>query len=241
MQTPLSHASPGTEWIGHRGAPREFTENTLPAFQRAIERGAEAIELDVHATADGVVVVHHDPKLSRSRSPGQPSLEISATRWAALREVPIGDGAAIPTLADVLDLAADRTRVYVEIKGKQIERLVVDVIRSSAADCAIHSFDHDTVARVSEIAPNIPRGILFEDHRIDVAGAMRYTSARDVWPAWRLIDRELVTQVHSAGGRVIAWTVNAQAEADRLTDIAVDGICTDDLRAFNLVTRSKRP
>lgn len=241
MTRPLSRTPDGTEWIGHRGAPREFAENTLPAFQRAIERGAEAIELDVHATADGVVVVHHDPELSRNASSVQSSLEISSASWETLRKILIGNGATIPTLADVLELAANKARVYVEIKGKQIERLVVDVIQRSAADCAIHSFDHDTVARVSEIAPHIPRGILFEDDRIDVTAAMRYASARDVWPAWRLIDRELVSQVHAAGGRVIAWTVNAPEEAKRLIDIGVDGICSDDLRAFDLVTRGKRP
>jgi glycerophosphoryl diester phosphodiesterase len=61
------------ERIGHRGASKEFRENTLPAFQRAIELGADGVELDVHVTADGVAVVHHDPGV-RAKRPGQRAL-----------------------------------------------------------------------------------------------------------------------------------------------------------------------
>ncbi|HET9425615.1 MAG TPA: glycerophosphodiester phosphodiesterase, partial [Gemmatimonadaceae bacterium] len=57
------------ERIGHRGAPRRYLENTLPAFTEAVRLGADAVELDVHVTADGQVVVHHDPALSRRVTP----------------------------------------------------------------------------------------------------------------------------------------------------------------------------
>ena len=80
------------------------------------------------------------------------------------------------------------------------------------------------------VAPNVPRGILFDSAPRDVVGDMHHTGARDVWPKWTLINRSLVDTVHNAGGRVIAWTVNTRDAIDRLTLMGVDGICTDDVR-----------
>jgi glycerophosphoryl diester phosphodiesterase len=232
MTPPSSRSTPTAEWIGHRGAPREFFENTLPSFERALQRGADAVELDVHATSDGVVIVHHDPVAIDRSTASAGGVHIARVPWQQLRQIDLGAGARIPTLADVLQLVARKARVYVEIKGRHIEPLVIDVIDRSGADCAIHAFDHDAIARVSELAPHIPRGILFEDRIVDVSHVMQRTSARDVWPEWRLIDRALVTQVHAAGARVIAWTVNSALDATRLTELGVDGICSDDLRSL---------
>jgi glycerophosphoryl diester phosphodiesterase len=214
------------ERIAHRGAKREFPENTLAAFSRAFERGAGAIELDVHATRDGVVVVHHDETV-RPRGGGSP--EIERTGWSELRRLTI-DGATLPTLDEVLaDVPAGGT-VYVEIKGRGIEVLVAEVIASSATTCAVHSFDHETVARMREIAPAIPRGILLDAAPTDLARMIGAVGARDVWPEWTLIDRAMVGLVHSLGGRVIAWTVNDRDAAQRLVDMGVDGLCSDDVR-----------
>ena len=218
------------EWIAHRGASREAHENTIPAFAIALERGADAIELDVHATADGIVVVHHDPALSTTLAPEHRGRAIRDTDWATLRDIELSAGARIPTLADVLDLVAHHAYVYVEIKGARIEPLVIAAIGASRADCAVHSFEHESIVRVATLAPDLPRGILIEDRGIDIRGAMRHASARDVWPQWRLIDRDLVTCVHDAGGRVIAWTVNGPSDARQLADLGVDGVCSDDLR-----------
>ena len=104
-------------------------------------------------------------------------------------------------------------RAYVEIKGAGHRRRGRGVVAAAGCDCAVHSFDHAAVARMREIAPDIPRGILYDDRSIDVVAAMRRTGARDVWPEWRLVDRATVKRVHDAGGRVIAWTVNSRAAA----------------------------
>lgn len=218
------------ERIAHRGAPRELLENTLPSFERALERGAQAIELDVHATSDGVVVVHHDPTLGRAVDPLHHGLALADVSWRQLREVELAPGLGVPSLAEVLDLVAGRARVYVEIKGHAIEPLVVDVVRRSRCACALHSFDAATVARVSEIAPELRRGILLDEPGRDIRALMQSVGALDVWPEWRLIDGRMVDVVHHAGGRVVAWTVNSTADAEQLLDLGVDGICTDDLR-----------
>jgi len=219
------------ERIGHRGAKREFPENTLPAFRRAYERGADAVELDVHATSDGVVIVHHDPSV---HGPDGRLLEIASTPWSLLKTVRFDGDIGIPTLCDVLDETPPNATVYVEIKGKNIEHAVVECIRRCRATCAIHSFDHDAIVCVKDLAPEIPRGILFEDRDVDVLAAMRRTGARDVWPNWTLIDAELVRLVRHAGGRVIAWTVNDPGVAERLAALGVDGLCGDDVRLLDL-------
>jgi glycerophosphoryl diester phosphodiesterase len=217
------------ERIGHRGAKRELRENTLPAFRRAFERGADAVELDVHATRDGVVVIHHDPDLGSDfgRVAGG---AIAGLSWSELAAAEASEDAAIPTLAQLLDMIPANATAYVEIKGERIETLVATVIRASSARCAVHSFDHEAVRRMREIAPEIPRGLLFDTPPDDVAASMADAGARDVWPAWRLIDQALVDSVHREGGRVIAWTVNSAGAATDLAALGVDGVCTDDVR-----------
>jgi glycerophosphoryl diester phosphodiesterase len=214
------------ELIGHRGAPREFLENTIPAFRRAFERGADAVELDVHATADGEVVVHHDPTIGRGAS-SYVGHAIAELAWAQLRAVRLDGEVGIPTLPQVLETVPAGKRVYVEIKGEGIEELVAAVIREHSVECAVHSFDHAAIAKMRRIAPEIPRGILYDRRGVDVAAAMLETGARDVWPNWKLIDRETVELVHGLGGRVCAWTVNGRVAVD-----GIDAVCTDDVRLF---------
>lgn len=220
---------PHMEKIGHRGAKRELPENTLPAFQRAFERGAQAVELDVHCTSDRVVVVHHDPTWGQVPN----SVPIAETPWEDLRKVELAPGIGIPSLADVLAQAPAGATVYVEIKGAGIEPEVAEVIRQATVDCAVHSFDHDAIARMSRIAPEIARGILFEHDAANVVAEMHRTGSRDVWPNWRLIDSALVDAVHKENGRVIAWTVNDARVAATLRTMGVDGVCGDDVRLFD--------
>ena len=223
------------ERIAHRGAKRECPENSLPAFARAFELGATGIELDVHATADGVVVVHHDPDVGALRSIGR-STQVRDVEWDELRRVELAPGVGIPRLADVLALAPPHATVYVEIKGSAIEHAVASVIHDGAARCAVHSFEHAAIARMREIAPEIPRGLLFESLDRDGSGieaAVRAARARDVWPQWKLIDAALVVRAHALGARVIAWTVNSAADARRLASLGVDGLCGDDVRLFD--------
>jgi glycerophosphoryl diester phosphodiesterase len=220
----------GVERIGHRGAPREFPENTLPAFARAIELGADAVELDVHVTVDGVPVVHHDPDVranqSRTESP------LASMTWQEVARVELAPGVFVPSLEQVLALMGTKATVYVELKGRDVEERAIDVIRKSATRCAVHSFDHGAIARAAQIAPELRRGILFDAYPADIARSMRTASALDVWPQWELIDEPFVERVHGEGGRVIAWTVNSAAAAQQLIALGVDGLCGDDVRVF---------
>src|SRR5689334_3790399 len=100
-----SPSRPCVERIGHRGAPREFPENTLPSFQRAFELGADGVELDVHLTVDGTPVVHHDPEVTVQVRPRRITRPIATMSWKELSRVEISPGITIPTLEQVLELA----------------------------------------------------------------------------------------------------------------------------------------
>lgn len=211
--------------IAHRGVPRERRENTLPSFALALEAGATGIELDVHATRDGVVVVHHDPVVRALPDGSRPAIAaLSLAELAALAPSPDD---RIPSLTEVLALVGTRATVYVEVKASGIEERVVDVIAGVSTECAVHSFDHRVVRRTGRLAPPLRLGILQTSYLIDPVRAMRDAGALDLWQQWELIDRELVERVHAAGGRVIAWTINDPARAGDLADIGVDGLCTD--------------
>ena len=211
------------ELIGHRGAQRERPENTIASFLRALDLGADAIELDVHATCDGVVVVHHDFVVQ-----GRPIADMTAAEVAALRVA----GEPIPTLTDVFDTVGSRATVYVEIKGRAIEQRVIGAIaRSSTARAVpIHSFDHRAVARARALEPALTSGILLVSYLVEPEHALRAAGARDYWQEWTMIDEHLVRAIHGARGRVIAWTVNDPDDARRLAALGVDGICTDQLQ-----------
>lgn len=214
------------EIIGHRGSPRENRENTLPSFKRAFDLGADAVELDVHATRDGTVVIHHDPATNSRPGDSGRVLVIAETTLASLRDVWIGPE-RIPTLLELLAIVPERRIVYVEVKAHGIEEVVVNDIRGSGRTCAVHSFDHRVARRVHELAPEITVGILQTSYPLDLVRPMRDAAARDLWQHWELIDETLVRRVHADERRVIAWTVNDPAIARRLIDWGVDALCTD--------------
>lgn len=217
--------------IAHRGAKREHPENTISAFRRALELGADGIELDVHATADGVVVVHHDwvpaALTPAGEPPGRPICELTAAEIGSLEVAP---GIPIPTLREVLALVDGRATVYVEMKGRDIEELVLAEIARSSTPCAVHSFHHESIAHARRLQPELARGILFDANIEELEARVEATGARDVWPHWSLVTEDVVRRAHALGCRVIVWTVNSVREARRLRRLGVDGLCGDDVR-----------
>ena len=202
--------------------PRRQPENTIASFEAALACDADGIELDVHATADGVVVVHHDAAL-------RDGTEISLTPWDLVRERAEATGLAVPTLDHVCRSIGQRAELFVEIKGAGIENAVTAVLDEHPGKAAIHSFDHALVARLARRGVRYRLGLLYEDRPSDPGAAMTRYGALDLWPERRLVTAHLVSDVHALGGRVIPWTVNDPAEASRLIRCGVDGLCTDDV------------
>jgi glycerophosphoryl diester phosphodiesterase len=223
LLTPSRRRSP-PEKISHRGAHQTLPENSIPAFLRAIELGADAIELDVHATSDGVVMVHHDPVVNAQ---GEARTRIADLSAGDLGRFPLGHGVEIPTLQAVLDAVGDQARVYIEIKAADIEPLVVRCIRESGASCAVHAFDHRVVKTVKRIFPAIRTGVLEVARHVDPVASLLAAGAQDLWQEVSFIDEELVVRAHSVNARVIAWTADDPDQWKTLNELGVDGICTD--------------
>lgn len=210
------------ETIAHRGASRERPENTVAAFVRAVELGATGIELDVHLTADGVLVVHHDPTVHSS------SREIRTLTVEELSAFRVR-GEPIPTLAAVIDAVGANITIYCELKGHGTAPATVKLLEKRGTAAAVHAFDHREIAKAHKLAPALPRGVLEVSYHLDPTFSMASVDARDLWQAAELIDRDLVEAVHARGGRIIAWTVDDPAAMLRLHALDVDGLCTNDV------------
>lgn len=215
--------------LAHRGYSSDHPENTLRAFEAALEAEVDGIELDVHRTADGVLIVHHDAvPLAECDDPrllGRPFAELTADE---VRQFRVQGTEPIPTLRDVFALVGDRAEVFCELKGAGTAAPTVALIQETAVRGAVHSFDHRQVAHALRLAPNVPRGVLETAYHLDNTLALLSVGARDLWQQWQMIDSELVRAVHAAGGRVIAWTVNAPPRIAALAKMGVDAVCTDD-------------
>jgi glycerophosphoryl diester phosphodiesterase len=216
--------------VGHRGAPREHRENTLASFARALDGGADALELDVHLTLDGAVVVHHDPLLhplvAGGSRPAVARLALADVRALTPPDRPV------PTLDDVLELVGQRATLYVEVKASEATDAVVAALHEHETPAAIHAFDHRVVRRVRELDPRLPTGVLMSSYLLDPIVPVAQTGARDLWQEASMIDAPLVESAHAAGARVVAWTVNDLEVATRLAAWGVDALCTDLAPAF---------
>lgn len=207
--------------IAHRGASGYEYENSRAAFRRAVMLDADGVELDVHATRDGAIVVHHDAEI-----PGFGPIALLSR--AEARQVRIRNGEPLPLLAEVLELVGNR-EVYVEIKSlpeAHDEELLSVLDRGPAPErYAVHSFDHRIVRRLGSCRPKLRRGILLSAYLDDPVAAMAGVGAGTLWQEWQLVDQELVTRVHEAGFSIIAWTVNEIGDMERLARLGVDGLC----------------
>lgn len=230
--------------IAHRGASGEAPENTLAAFRRALELGADAVELDVHLSADGVPVVIHESLLDRTTDgrglvkdyPLDALRRLDAGRWLGERFA----GERIPTLAEALEVLRS-VRVIVEIKNGPvyypgIAARVADTVRAVGHRAVtVSSFDHPVLLEVRQAAPDLSTAALYMGRFTDPLWPARETGADVLQPYWAWITPDLVEAAHAAGLRVEAWTVDEPHHARFVIDLGVDGIITnfpDRLRAL---------
>jgi len=207
--------------IAHRGASGYEYENSRAAFRRAVMLDADGVELDVHATRDGALVVHHDAEIAGFGPIGQLSLHEA-------RQVRLRNGESLPLLGEILDLVGERD-VWIEVKTlpEAHDARLFEVMDHGPAGgrYAVHSFDHRIVRRLGEARPTLRRGILLSAYLDDPVAAMRAVGATTLWQEWQQVDQALVNHVHDAGGTLIAWTVNEIGDLERLTRLGVDGLC----------------
>jgi glycerophosphoryl diester phosphodiesterase len=210
----------------HRGSSGAFPENTLLAFRQALTAGVDGIELDVHATADGVPVVIHDRDIARTTDgTGQ----VDEMPLARLRTFDAGEGERVPTLAHVLALAGDMVHLEIEVKATGIERQVLDVLAAFPhARWAISSFAWSTLREARRLHPTAELWPLSERWREDTIAVAAELGSPVVSIFTGAYTAESARLLESAGLRAMVWTVNDAAEARRVRDLGAHALCTDD-------------
>jgi glycerophosphoryl diester phosphodiesterase len=207
--------------IAHRGASGIAYENSPSAFRLAKQLGADGVELDVHATGDGVLVVHHHDAIAGAGL-------ISGLSSADIAHHRLPNGEEIPTLSQALGLL-DGLDVWVEVKTLPAsfdDPLLETLDRGPTSKrYAVHSFDHRIVARLGQKRPSLSRGVLLASYLLDPVAVLKSAGADVLWQEAHLIDQDLVQLMHRARCRLIAWTANTEEEISRLATLGVDGIC----------------
>jgi glycerophosphoryl diester phosphodiesterase len=222
--------------IAHRGASAYEPENTLRAFERAIQMGATMLELDIHLNKDGHPMVIHDVEVSRTTNhKGQ----ISNMTLNQIKKLDAGKGEQIPTLTEVVDLARDRVKLYIELKGQHTPVPVVDALNSMAfADQVIvSSFYPWLIQKIKFLNPEIRSSILVrsEDQETDFVDWALAVEADYVHPCWenetptphKLLTPDMITNIRNNGLGLIVWQENRPSELQELVKLGPDGICTN--------------
>ena len=225
-------ARPGVQVIAHRGASGELPENTLPAYELAIERGADMIEIDLHRTGDGHIVITHDESLEGLGGRG----EIADASLAEVRALDAGNGEQVPTLAEVLDRFGERIAFNLEIKrgtrgtyaGLEEETLRALRGRRLAAPPLFSSFFDPVLERLRSLDPGARLGVLVSPRAPEgPLERARRVAAEAINPHFLLVDEQLVGQAHAAGLAVHVYTVDDESQIRRLVQMGVDGIFTN--------------
>lgn len=230
--------------IAHRGYRQRFPENTLAAFAAAFDAGAHMVELDVTLTRDRQVVVLHDETLNRTTD-GKG--RVRQRSLADLKQLDAGgwfhpqfSGERLPTLDEVLDLCAGQGLVNIEIKPNAfeasfppdaIERQVVKAASKRAlSDCILVSSSVPGIIRRIAALPDAPAVAMVSGWRrgLDPVTVCRTIGAYSWHPNHRTLTAKALHLAHAAGLKVFPYTVNKRAEIQRLLQLGIDGLITDD-------------
>ena len=218
----------------HRGYSSRAPENTMAAFEAALEDGSPRIELDVQMTADGVAVVTHDTSLRRCTGcnaniydlPYAQVQQLDAGRWFHRQFA----GAYIPTLEEVLALCKGKAELNIEIKPSTftptLEAETVRLIHAYdyGADCVVTSQSYETLCKVKELDPDITTGYILA---LGVGTYYDLPAADFFSVESTFITSGMVQQIHLRGKTVSAWTVNRAEDARALLSLGVDDVITD--------------
>lgn len=230
-----------TRVFGHRGARASAPENTMSAFQLALDMGAEGIELDVMLSADGVPVVCHDFTLERTTDGSGKVRDHTVVELQALdagaHYSAAYQGERLPTLAQVLERFGHQLYVNIELKSASagndgLETAVVDLVRryNMAERIIFSSFNPLSLWRAKRLAPHMARGLLYS---FDMPLLLRQAWAAPllgldaVHPGHSMIDQDYLRWARRKGYHINTWTVNEPDEMIRLIDLGVDILITD--------------
>ncbi len=219
--------------MAHRGASYDAPENTLAAIRKAIEDGADWVEIDVQETADGEVVVFHDADFMKLAGI---DLKIWDATMNDIKKIDIGSWFApefkdqrVPTLGQVLDLCKGQVNVNIELKyyghDQQLEQRVVDIVEANdmASNVVFMSLKNDAVRKMKSIRPDWTVGLLMSVS----AGNLRQIEADFLAVNANFSDRHFVRAAHAINKQVYVWTVNDPVGMSTMIGRGVDGLITD--------------
>src|ERR1700730_1307975 len=223
--------------IAHRGASGHTPENTLVAFERAVQLGAGFIETDLHLTRDAHFVAIHDSTLERTTN-GRG--EVREFTLAELQKLDAGMwydrehmGQRIPTLEQVLEFARKHDVIfYLEVKYDAawgMHHSLIAALQSSdyAGRTIVISFEQATLAALRRVDATVMMGFLVAETGTDCVREAIELGARQLCPKASMVTRELVEQAHGADLQVATWTVDDPQEMRRIIAAGVDGVMTN--------------
>ena len=215
--------------IGHRGASKIAPENTLKAFQKAIDLKADYVEFDVHQSMDGELIVIHDPNTFRST--GHKG-SIKKMTVLEIKELDAGDGEQIPTLEELISLAKGKIGLQLEIKASGLAQKIIDVLQNAdlIESTIISSFIHKELSEVQKIEPSVKLAPLL----LGIRKNKTLQKAVDnkfgyIHPQFKLINKSFIDAAHQKDIKVNAWTVDEKDDMEKLIDMGIDGIITNDV------------
>jgi glycerophosphoryl diester phosphodiesterase/endonuclease/exonuclease/phosphatase family metal-dependent hydrolase len=229
--TATLHLRPRPVIIAHRGASGYALENTLAAFQKAIDLGADQIELDVFTLKDGAVVCFHDDDLERLTGvKGQ----IVDYTLAELNQLTLSDGSRIPLLSEAMKVMDKQLRLNIELKGAGTagpsHAIIQHFIKTygwKIEDFHISSFRHDELKAMRKLDDQIEIGILPRGNALDALDLAKEINAFSINAYKEQLNPESVKTMHAAGLNIYTWTVNSFEDIRRLLDLGIDGIITN--------------
>lgn len=221
--------------FAHRGDSAHAPENTLQAFEQAIQKGCDGIELDVWCCATGEPVVIHDRNPLRMTGQTGDIEKLSLSQIKALKILP---DHSIPTLAEALDLIGQRVLVNIELKGGPwgSMRLEKETLRLLKEKDLLHrsilsSFNPLTLFRLSFRKPKVAKGLIFKDksfYPLKKAWAAPFLRPDTLHPSLPLLKAKLLQKAAHRRQKVIAWTVNKIHDLEECRDLGVYAVITDD-------------
>lgn len=225
--------------IAHRGFSGSYPENTLLAFEKAIEAGADGIELDVHLSKDGVPVICHDEELNRTTNGSGLLCEYTLEELKTFDASYIYKGKygvnRIPTLREYFELIqATRLITNIELKNGCIdypglEQKVLELIDEFRlrGRIILSSFNHYSVQRAKRLAPDIPCGLLYDAWLVNAQDYCKDVGADCLHPSYYCLTQEAVSTYLAAGLQINTWTVNDPEDMRRLASLGVTAVITN--------------
>lgn len=217
--------------IAHRGARGYEPENTLKSFQKALDLNADGIELDVHLSTDGYLIVIHDETIDRTTN-GKGL--VNTFSLSELKSFLIDGQYKIPTLKEVFDLVDKRCLINIELKGLGTASNVAALIEKYIAEkdwnyehFIVSSFDWNMLQETSNLNSNIPIGVLTEEDLDKALAFAELIKARAINPDYVLLNEERTKKIQDKGFLVLPWTVNTEKDIQKIKSFNVDGIISD--------------